>query len=207
MTKHGRPTIAACAIVSFMAATVAAQKVSFDYDKSADFRSLNTFAFKKGTSSGNPLVDERIVTAIEGVLTSRGLTKAESNPDVIIVTHLTFEKKQDISAYSTSPGYGPYGWRWGGGWGMTDVRVREIPYGTLIIDMVDVKKDALIWRGMGVKEGKAQPKPEPVDKNVTEAVAKILRNFPPNQTTSSRGCGPRSQPAVTVTASCEAPAI
>jgi len=183
MPTHRRVPLIGCAIFSLVAAVAVAQKVSFDFDKAADFASLNTFAFKAGTSSGNPLVDQRIVSAIAAVLAARGMTRTEANPDLFIVTHLTFEKKKDITAYSTNAGYGPYGWYWGGGWGMTDVRVREIRMGTLIIDMVDAKKRALVWRGMAVKEVKAKPKPDRVDENVNKAVEKILRNFPPNRPT------------------------
>jgi len=174
---------AACGLVALTAAAAAAQKVSFDYDRTASFAGLTTFAFKQGTASGNPLVDDRIVAAIVNVLDARGMTRSHANPDLVVVTHLTFDKKKDIAAYSTAPGYGAYGWYWGGGWGMTDMRVREIDTGTLVIDMVDAKKGALIWRGMGVKELKSQSKPERVDANVNEAVEKILRNFPPNRPT------------------------
>jgi Domain of unknown function (DUF4136) len=182
MIKPVRRLAATCAILLLTAGALAAQKVSFDYDKAADFTGLTTYAFKHGTASGNPLVDGRIVKAITSVLGERGMTNDPSNPDVFVVTHLTFDKKKDFTAYSTSPGYGAYGWYWGGGWGMTDVRVREITTGTLIIDMVDAKKGALIWRGMGVKEVKTQPDPQRLDKKVNEAVEKILRNFPPDKT-------------------------
>jgi hypothetical protein len=165
-----------------IAAVAAAQKVSFDYDRAADFAGLSTFAFKNGTSSGNPLLDRRIVSAIAETLSARGMTRRDANPDLFIVTHLTFEKRKDITAYSTKPGYGPYGWSWGGGWGLTDVRVREIHTGTLIIDVADAKKRAMVWRGMGVKEVKAQPTEERADENVSQAVARILRDFPPNRT-------------------------
>jgi len=175
--------LVAAAIASLTAAAAVAQKVSFDYDKSADFSSLTTFAFKDGTSSGNPLVDDRIRTAIAGELAARGLRRDDADPAVFIVTHLTFDKKKDITAYSTSPGYGPYGWYWGGGWRMTDVRVREILTGTLVIDVVDAKKGALMWRGIAAKELKAHPKSDRVDKNVNEVVVKLLKNFPPNRTT------------------------
>jgi len=166
-------------VVMVAAATVFAQKVSFDFDKTADFTKFRTFAFREGTKSNNPLVDERIVTAIAGALTARGMTRDDTRPDLVVVTHLTFEKSKDISTFSTAPMYGGYGWGWGGGWGSTDIRVVDILTGTLVIDLVDVAKGSMIWRGIGTKEVKSNPKPKDVDKNVSQAVTKILKNFPP----------------------------
>jgi uncharacterized protein DUF4136 len=166
----------AAAIASLTAASAIAQKISFDYDKAADFNRLTTFAFKDGTPSGNPLVDGRIRSAISGALGARAMSAADAAPDVFVVTHLTFDRKKDIATYSTSPGYGPYGWHWGAGWGMTDLRVREITGGTLIIDIVDARKGALVWRGIAVNEVRGE-------RNVTDAVERILKNFPPTRTT------------------------
>jgi len=161
---------------------VSAQKVSHDFDKQADFGAIKTFAFKQGTPSGNSLVDNRITSAIAGALAGRGMTRVDADADVYVVTHLTFDKEKDFTAYST--GYGPYGWYWGAGWETTEVRVREILMGTLVIDLVDAKKGAVIWRGMGVKEVKPHAKASKIDKNVNTTVAKILKNYPPNRASS-----------------------
>ena len=154
-----------------------AQKTSYDFDKTANFAGFKTYALKDGTKVGNPLVDDRIVAAIESELAAKGLTKSDAAPDVTVVYHIAFDKQKDISAFST--GGGPYGYRWGGGWGTTDIRVNEILVGTLVIDVADVKKSELVWRGMGVKEVDTQAKPEKRDKNIAEAVKKIMKNYPP----------------------------
>jgi len=91
------------------------------------------------------------------------------------------DKQKDISAYSTGPMYGAYGYGWGGGWGSTttDVRVRDILVGSLAVDMVDAKKKQIAWRGLGTKEIDTGAKPEKRDKNIASAVTKILKNYPP----------------------------
>jgi hypothetical protein len=71
------------------------------------------------------------------------------------------------------------GYRWGGGWGTTDVRVNEILVGTLVIDIADANKNEIVWRGMGVKEVDVQAKADRRDKNINNAVKKILKDFPP----------------------------
>lgn len=176
-------TVAIAIALVLAPALVFAQKVSYDYEKDANFSAFKTFALKDGTKVGQPLIDDRIVSAIETQLAAKGLTKSDTNPDVYVVYHVAFDKQKDISTYSSGygGGYGAYGWGWGGGWagGSTTTQVRDILVGTLVIDMADAKKNQLVWRGMGVKEVNTQAKPEKRDKSINEAVKKIFKNFPP----------------------------
>ena len=140
------------AIAALLASTLlVAQKVSYDFEKAANFAAFKTYAHKDGTKVGQSLIDDRIVAAIETELGAKGLTKSESSPDVFVVYHVAFDKEKDISTYSSgyAGGYGPYGWGWGGGMGMTTTQVRDILIGTLVIDMADAKKGQLAWRGDG----------------------------------------------------------
>ena len=170
--------IAIALAVVLTPALALAQKTSFDYDKTADLTKFKTYALKDGTKVGDPLVDNRIVAAIEAELAAKGMTKNNATPDMVVVYHVAFDKKQDITSYSTG-GYGGYGYRWGGGFGTTNVQVNEILVGTLLIDVADSTKKEIVWRGMGVKEVDTQAKAEKRDKNIAGAVKKILANFPP----------------------------
>ena len=162
-----------------------AQKVSYDYSKEANFATFKTYAHKDGTKVGQQLIDDRIIAAIDAQMAAKGLTKSESNPDVFVVYHVSFDKQKDISTFSSGygGGYGPYGWGWGGGWGggmtTTNTTVRDILQGTLVIDIADAKKGQLAWRGMGVKEVNTQANPEKRDKSINKAVEKIFKNYPP----------------------------
>jgi len=170
----------AVAIALLMPALAMAQKVSFDFDKTEDFSRIKSYALKDGTKVNDPLVHNRIVAAIESELAAKGLSKNDATPDAVVVYHIAFDKKQDITTFSSGyGGYGPYGYGWGGGWGTTDVRVNEILVGTLVIDVADATKKSIVWRGMGVKEVDVQAKAEKRDKNIAAAVKKILKDFPP----------------------------
>jgi hypothetical protein len=165
-------------------ALLLAQKVSYDYEKSANFAAFKTYAHKDGTKVGQQLIDDRIVAAIDTQLAAKGLTKSETKPDVYVVYHVAFDKQKDISTFSSGygGGYGPYGWGWGGGWGgmsTSTTQVRDILVGTLVIDIADANKGQLAWRGMGVKEVNTQANPEKRDKSINEAVKKIFKNYPP----------------------------
>jgi Domain of unknown function (DUF4136) len=175
-----RLATAALAIL-FVPTLAAAQKTSYDYDKTANFATFKTYALKDGTKVGQQLIDDRIVAAIETELAAKGMSKVEANPDVFVVYHVAFDTQKDISTYSSGGGYGPYGWGWGGGWagGTTSTQVRDILVGTLVIDVADAKKSQVAWRGMGVKEVQTQASPEKRDKSINEAVKKIFKNYPP----------------------------
>ena len=168
-------------------AVAAAQKVSYDYEKSADFKSFKTYALKDGTKVGQDLIDARIVAAIDTELAAKGFKKVDSNPDVYVVYHVAFDKQKDISTFSSGygGGYGPYGWGWGGGWagGTSTTQVRDILIGTLVVDIADAKKGELAWRGMATKEVNPQANPEKRDKNIANAMKKVFKNYPPKQKT------------------------
>jgi hypothetical protein len=169
-------------LVCLLPALAIAQKVSYDFEKSANFAAYKTYGHKDGTKVGQPLIDDRIDAAIDSALTSKGFTKSDK-PDVFVVYHVAFDKQKDISTYSSgyAGGYGAYGWGYGGGMGSTTTQVRDILIGTLVIDMADAAKGQLVWRGMGVKEVDTQAKPEKRDKSITNAVNKIFKNYPPKQ--------------------------
>jgi hypothetical protein len=162
-------------------AVAAAQKTTYDFDKSAPFATYKTYALKDGTKTGNELIDRRLITAIETQMAAKGFTKNDTNPDVFVVFHIAFDEQKDISSFSSGPMYGGYGWGWGGGWGTTttDVRVREILVGTLAIDLIDAQKKQVAWRGLGTKEINTTAKPEKRDENINKAVEKIFKNYPP----------------------------
>jgi hypothetical protein len=174
--------LAAAALALLLApAMAAAQKTSYDYNKEANFAAYKTYALKDGTKVGDPLIDARIVSAIDEQMKLKGFTKSD-NPDVFLVYHMAFDKEKDISTYSSGyGGYGAYGWGWGGGWsgGTTTTQVRDILVGTMVIDIADAKKSQVAWRGMGVKEVQTQAKPEKRDKSINDAVKKIFKNYPP----------------------------
>ena len=175
--------IASLAALLMVPALATAQKVTYDFNKSANFAAFKTYSHKDGTKVGQSLIDERIVNSIDAAMAAKGFTKVDANPDVFVVYHVAFDKEKDISTYSSgyAGGYGPYGWGWGGGMGTTSTQVRDILVGTLVIDMADARKGQLVWRGMGVKEVNTTANPEKRDKSISKAIEKIFKNYPPKK--------------------------
>jgi hypothetical protein len=63
------------------------------------------------------------------------------------------------------------------GGGVSTIHYQE---GTLILDFVDPKTDNLIWRGVGKKVVSETTTPEKSDREINDAVEKILKKFPPS---------------------------
>ena len=82
--------VLACAL-ALVPAIAAAQKTTYDFDKSAPFATFKTYAMKDGTKTGNELIDKRLVAAIEAQMAAKGFTKNDSNPDVVVVFHIAFD--------------------------------------------------------------------------------------------------------------------
>ena len=156
-----------------------AQKTSFDYDKTANFGAYKTYALVDGKKVGDPLIDKRITAAIQAELAAKGLTQPP--PRRMFWSPITWRSTRSRTSPRPGAGMGGMGmgYRWGGGWGTTDVRVNEILVGTMVIDIADATKKEMVWRGMGVREVDVQAKAEKRDKNINNAVKKILKDFPP----------------------------
>ncbi len=162
-----------------LAVTVAVAKVTTDYEKGTDFSKYRTYAWAegKGTPLKDPLMQGRLENAINAQLDAKGLSKDESGPDLSVVIHASEEDQKEI--VGTSFGYG--GWRgWGGGMGTTTATSYTIPYGTLVVDLVDTTDNKLVWRGKA-SDIVIPSKPEKATKKLNGAVEKMFKKYPPEE--------------------------
>ena len=117
-------------MLAVLPALAFAQKTTYDFDKDVNFASIHTYALKEGTPAGNPLIDKRLVEAIQSQLAAKGLKVDEANPDIWVVYHVSVDKKKELTGYTSGyGGYGGYGWRYGGGMTTTNMQVNEILVG------------------------------------------------------------------------------
>jgi hypothetical protein len=72
---------------------------------------------------------------------------------------------------------------WYGGMGSTTTTgsMSTIYVGQLDLDMYDSAKKDLVWRGVASKTIDPKAKPEKQQKNITKAVEKLLKNYPPKK--------------------------
>ena len=158
--------------------------VHTDFDPQADFGAYRTWAWlaEKSTPTGdvrldNPMLNERVQRAIAAELGARGYQKAEpARADLRVGYHLALQQKLDAYTIDHVYGYGP---RWGGAMVVPETVVTTYEEGTLVIDLVDARRDRLAWRGWTSRRVEPPKDPEESEKRVREVVSQILAKFPP----------------------------
>lgn len=167
-------------IILIIAASCSSIKISSDFDKSVQFASYKTYAFTSEAMSINldDLNKKRLFTAVETELVAKGFTKSESNADVWIDVQLKGEQKQTATATNTGGyGYGRYGY--GGGFSTTTINYDTYVDGTLFINMIDAKKQQLVWQGRGTKTINPDASQKQREENINYAVKQIFTQYPP----------------------------
>jgi hypothetical protein len=156
-------------------------RVNFDYDKSADFSSFETFAWHEGQQTikeEDPLGHQRVMDAVDREMSAKGLRKVSSSPDVYVTYNA--EDNEQVRMDTTHMDYG-FGddWYWGGGMGMgsSTTQVRTYLEGTLVVDIWDAKKKQLVWRGIGTET--VSDNPESNAKKIDKVVADMFKRYPP----------------------------
>lgn len=155
-------------------------KVKVDSDPATDFSRYRTYswAYAAAPQGINPLNQERVKTAIDRVLASRGYTQAQPGDFAIGYTLGARDKVKvtDLGPYGAFyPGYG-FGFRRAWAAPYSNVDVRNVTEGTLAIDIYDVQTKRPVWHGLASKELSADGA-DPAD--IDAAVTSLLAKFPP----------------------------
>jgi hypothetical protein len=156
--------------------------VNQDYDPAYDFAKLKTYGFIPITEEAgiDQLNATRLGDAIKENLNTKGYTLSD-NADFGIALFFTKDTKTSIqSTGGYGYGYG-YGYRGYGGMGGSTY-VSQYDEGTLVIDVVDMAKQELVWRGIGTGVLSENPSVEERTANINYAVTEILAQFPPTKT-------------------------
>jgi hypothetical protein len=164
-------TIACTMVVAALFSLSAhSQKVSTDWDHSIqNFSSYKTYKLVKPLrSTGNPLMDQRIVTAIDGQLAQKGLQQVETNPDVEVTYGTGLQRQR--SATATGMGRMRMG-------GMGTISQNISNAGTLVVDISDSHTEKLIWRGTATDT--LSDNPDKNSQKIQKAVAKMFVKYPP----------------------------
>jgi len=181
-------------LVLVLAGCAVKYDVKVDRDPAVDFSAYRSFAVPPRTRSDTPnefdnsLVLKRIEAMVVRHLEARGLGRGEPGAaDLTLRYWLTAEKRTDISTVPSAPfygpwsaPYGPYGYPHGyGHWGpmYEDVIVRNYTEGTLVVDLVDTKRDELVWRTYIV--GTVSRDRDQAFAALDEALLRAFAGFPP----------------------------
>ena len=159
--------------------------IRVDRDPSADMAAYKTFGFFDVVSTDRvqytTIITSRLKQATRTQLEAKGYRYDEANPDLKANFYLKVQEKQEIQSTPSMAPVGFYGYRAGyyGAWAGYPQDIQTINYreGTLSIDLVDAKKDQLVWQGVanGRVTDEMRKNPGPA---IDAVVAQIFSNFP-----------------------------
>jgi hypothetical protein len=157
--------------VAMLAACATAPNTRVNQDPQVDLGHYKTFAFYDASgAAGQPystLVGARIKEATAAQLKKLGYVQGDANADLRVNIVLRVQERQDVRSTTTGlPRYRAWG-------GVETVNYRQ---GTLTIDLVDAKRNAMVWRGVidNRVADKAAKNPGPA---IDEAVTKLFAHF------------------------------
>jgi len=157
--------------ILFLTSIVAlADKVTTDWDHRVNFSKYKTFMWIDKPQTDEPFMKDRIMAAVTGQLSFRGLRQVSSGAPLAIGAILATEQKHTWATY-----YSGSGWGWDGGWSTTQEKTYEV--GTLTVDLFDAKSKKLVWQGVSVDT--LSRKPEHRTRDYYESIEKMFKHFPP----------------------------
>jgi hypothetical protein len=157
-----RRLIAPTLALGLMSVAAGAQSVDVSHDNSIDFKAFRTYALGTVTVTGDadPLMVQRIVSAVDSQMTAMGLRKVESDPDLLVAT----EHWRGVS----------YPYWWSNQYSGYDVR--KILAGRVVVEMIDARTKKVVFRGTA--KDRVSLRASNNDKNADEAVAEIFEESP-----------------------------
>jgi hypothetical protein len=141
-----------------------------DYDVDAPFSSYKTYAWVHPYVASGESRDweEMLRLALTNELNAKGLTHAAGEPDVWVDYQLglaTNEYTVDWNKHSLESAKN------------SDVYMSS--GGVLVVDVLDAKKDRLVWRGIAEGAVNVDPSEDIMRRNINNAVKKLMKQYPP----------------------------
>ena len=171
------------ALLSGLATGVTA-KTTIDFDPSIDFSKFKTFAYIGGVENlvsiqMNPdLINIRFHHMVVRELEKKGLHEVNlgQNPDLIVRYWANPETQVDVAVMGNWGPYGPYiGKEWGSVYNAVSSSSHHL--GTFILDLIDPKAKALVWRVYLVRK-MSDPDKDP--KKAEDEFTDSFKSFPPS---------------------------
>ncbi len=165
---------------TLLCTVVQAQKTSAAHDENVDFSNYHTFAFDKA-GARNPFVNAMIVEAVERELTTRGLKKVDTDPDLRVVYLAATGPNLQVA---NVPFYHVVNPAYSGMVGSSAMLMWDVTTGTLVIDLFDRKTDRVVFRGtitevlQRAPSADLQADAKTVSKPINKGIAKIFKKYP-----------------------------
>ena len=174
-------------LAALSASSAFAQKVKVGYDKSADFKRYTTYTWAEATSPPTrPMLYAAVVGSIDHELKSKGLTRTESNGDLVLIPSGGVEFGTTTAA--ATPILGTYAGpppaidatMWTGAGGSAAAASTTTSEGTLLLNFVDRSGNKIIWTGAVSLKLDMEKKNQSLER-IDKAIAKLLKQYPPEK--------------------------
>jgi hypothetical protein len=171
-TRRGAGLAVLVPLLALAAGCASKPDVRTAQDPGVDLDAYKTFAFYESSSPGYmSLAEKRLRAAARAQLERQHYTYDEDSPDLRINYALHVVEKQELRS---TPGAGRFGYR---GWGVGGVESVEYRQGTLAIDLVDTRRNALVWRAVAEGRLDADAMEQP-GAAIDAAVGEMFSRFP-----------------------------
>ncbi|HEY4529793.1 MAG TPA: DUF4136 domain-containing protein [Luteimonas sp.] len=148
----------AALLLAVLAACATGPRISSDSDPRADFSAYRTFAFysplaieREGYAS---LVSGRMKAAARAEMEARGYRYSEDNPDLWLNINAYMQQRTDVNTIPDVDYAYYYSYRYRGYVAVPfwhdRTTVHRYTEGTVNVDLVDAKRNALVWEGIAV---------------------------------------------------------
>ncbi len=173
-----RNAVFATLLVLGSLACASAPEVKVGWDKNADFKKYKTWAWKSDGSIRDKVWEKRFRDVLSDQLATDGVTQVDlgATPDLWAVVHARLSAETQV--YSYDPGWG-YGW---GVWGPSYTEVYQIPVGTILLDLVDVRQKQAVWQGKAHGYISTNKTNEEREEKLISIIAEMFAGYPPATT-------------------------
>ena len=189
-------------VVGMLFSACSSLQVQVDYDPKYDFKEYSKFSVVYNYNDGKKsLTGSRISNILAEHIEKRGYEKVmQSEADFYFTVLLNVQNKKEIETYYENMGFNssmrprPYiapggvvspinrmGLR-GGGYYEPDIRVSTNTYeykeGKLVLEVVDVKQNAVVWQGVAEDELSENLSHEERTAYINKVITELLKDFP-----------------------------
>lgn len=163
-----------------------ARTVRVDFDRATHFSSYKTYSWvadsedqSSQTLFPNQLMEQRIIGFIDEALACRGLKRVNKGGDLQVSYHMIVTEQPQFVTFGPAPGWA---WGWGWGWaawsdGYSTTTVEPFYEGTLVVNMVDAKRNQLVFQGTSTQSVSSRASRN--TERLARAVNRIMARYPP----------------------------
>jgi|SRR5581483_1287662 len=151
-----------------------AQRAHVDYDHACDFSVYKTYHWTAPAEEQplNQLMMQRLTGFVEEAMGAKRLKLIETGGDLLVRYQMSLTQQEQYTTYADT--IGP-GWGWGSAFSTTTVN--PVLLGTLTVDVIDAKRNRLIFQGVSTLT--VSSRPEKNTKRLAKAVNGIFEKYPP----------------------------